>query len=58
MLGEHGMLVLLDVHNMRAGEWPERGWPATASGDAAEAAEELGFVWNGLAERLCETERC
>ena len=56
LLGEHGLLVLLDVHNMRAGEWPEQGWPATPLG-ATEGISTLRTTWRILAKRFCNPRR-
>ena len=56
VLSEHGLLVLLDVHNMRAGELPERGWPANGE-DVADSVSDLFSTWGLLAQRFCSPHR-
>ena len=56
LLGAHSLLVLLDVHNMAAGDWPEHGWPA-AHVDPLAAVQALEATWDGLTERFCDPSK-
>ena len=52
MLGEYGLLVMLDVHVMEAGKWPDNGRVGGRAG-----AERLLRAWRLLASRFCDPEK-
>jgi hypothetical protein len=51
LLGEYGILVLLDMHVVEAGKWPDGG-SVDANGEA-----QLRAAWQLLAKRLCDPRK-
>ena len=51
-LGEHGLLVMLDLHAATAGLWPDDGKVGSAA-----AAARLHLAWNLLAQTFCDVDR-
>ena len=51
MLGEHGLLVMLDMHAMVAGKWPDDGRVGGKAG-----GERLKRAWAALADTFCDPE--
>ena len=50
LLAQHGLLLLLDIHVMQAGRWPD-------SGAIGQEMRALGDAWELLATRLCDPEQ-
>ena len=51
LLGEYGILVLLDMHVVEAGKWPDGG-TVDANGES-----QLRAAWEVLAKRLCDPRK-
>jgi len=50
LFAEHGLLLLLDIHVMVAGKWPD-------SGAVGQEMGTLGAAWELLATRLCDAKK-